>query len=85
MELDGFPRTPTDKGRKALAASSPELRIFTALYSCLHFLLLTPFLWFHCPLKSPMGPCQASNSSQKHWSLQVKILPSCTFTQPKGC
>lgn len=80
-----FPGHLPVKAGKHQAASSLGLRIFTAPYSCLHFLLLTPFLLFHCPLKSPMGPCQASNSSQKHRSLQVKILPSCTVTQPKGC
>lgn len=71
------------KSRLALGSLFSGLRMFTAPHSCL--LLLTPFLLVHCAPKSPTGPCPASNSSRKLRSLQVKILPSCTFGQPKSC
>lgn len=80
-----FPGHQLVKAGKHQVASSQGLRIVPVLYRCLLSLLLTPFLLFHCTPKSPMGPCPATNSSQKPQSLQVKILPSCTLTQPKGC
>lgn len=72
VELD-VPGPILVKAEKHKATSFLWLRLFTLSYSflLLCLLLLSPFLLLHHPLKSPTGPCPATNNSQKPQSLQV--------------
>lgn len=65
-------RMTTGEGVKLQATFPLTPRTCAVSFSCLH-LHHHPVLVPHRPLRSPMGPCPATNSHLKAQNLQVKI------------